>query len=50
MKKIHCILGATNFEVHILNFSEVLTRVVCGGTMYLVIKRDSSRISYGLIL
>ena len=35
-------------EVHVSNFSEVLTRAVCGGTIYLEIIREASQIFYGI--
>ena len=49
-KYFHYILGDTKFEIHLQNFSEVLTRAVCGGTIYLGITREASQIFYVLIL
>ena len=48
--KNHHILGATKLEVHFQNFSEVLTRASCGGTIYLGITTEEYHIFYGLII
>ena len=44
------IMGATKFKVYFKNFSEVLTRAVCGVTVSLGIKMESSRIFPKFIL
>ena len=48
-KYFHHILGATKFEVHLQNFSEVSTRAGCGVTIYLGITREASHIFYNWI-
>ena len=49
MKKLHFILGATNFELHLLIFSKVSTRAGFGGTVYLEITREVSQVFYGFV-
>ena len=44
------ILGVMKFEVHLQNFSKVLTSAGCGGAIYLGVSREASRIFYDMIL
>ena len=50
LKNVHNTLRAMKFKVYLQNFSEVLTRAGCGGTIYLVITSEKSHIFFGFIL